>query len=123
MASASFFSNSGSIDPQILVIIHEIADAANRFRVLVASTTISESCYRRQARLAQFENAAVVQTLQHFKTGQDRFGMLRRRLLTRECSSSRGSRLGNSRGNRSSHSFPSFRLVPLNLHESLPGMR
>jgi len=49
--------------------------------VLVASTNDFKICYRRQARLAAIRERRVVQTLQHFKTGQDRFGMLRRRLL------------------------------------------
>jgi len=71
----------------------------------------------------QFENAAVVADLAALQN-RPRIASAcsAGAFSTRECSSSRGSRLATPE-NRSSHSFPSFRLVPLNLHESLPGMR
>src|SRR5467141_1358284 len=52
MASASFFSNSGSIDPKILVIITRLRMPESLPAFWLPLQRFQESCYRRQARLA-----------------------------------------------------------------------
>jgi len=70
MASASFLSNSGSIDPRILVIITRLRMPRNRFRRFGCLYNDFKNLVAAVEHASHyFEDALVMESLQHRKTG------------------------------------------------------